>query len=464
MEYPPAPYVFPTTQRFDGDDGPWSTFKLAVGTPEQHFRILPSLASSFIWLPRMGACNNTDLGTCADARGIEPFLSLNHGGFEASQSSSWARISLGEFSLNLGWLDIGLLYGDAYKEIWSYIGTERISFQGGRQKTGFTVNNSLVAGYVDEKIKLGMIGLTTNKFDLQREREIRQFTSMLGMLAGADGYNMSIPSESYSYTAGASYRNVSERFGSLILGGYDEVIATRTRVPFTVQKNRDLVVVVQGIVVKARTDQSAMSTYTRSTFDAVIDTTLPYLWLPEAVCDRFQSIFNLVFDDDSDLYTINETAHNLNMANNPTVIITLSDPTNSTERVSIEIPYRAFFLEIPSSIRTNASHYFPIRRSENQIRFTLGRTLLQESYIIVDYEHDQFSITQVDWSSRNTGNRSIVPIHKRGYVPPKPEEDGLSTGAILGIVVGLLLSVLLVALLIWLAIRRRRTEKDEKEQ
>lgn len=74
----------------EGNDGPWSTFFLRVGTPEQSVRVLVSTASpeSLVVLSDYGCSKSvftTVPSNCATSRGTL---------FTANQSSSWNELGL----------------------------------------------------------------------------------------------------------------------------------------------------------------------------------------------------------------------------------------------------------------------------------------------------------------------------------------------------------------------------------
>ena len=77
----------------DGDDGPWSSFALQVGTPQQYVRVFVSTSSSATWLVLPDGCagvgDATAIQNCQDNRG---------GVFTTNQSSTWQR--KGYFSLS----------------------------------------------------------------------------------------------------------------------------------------------------------------------------------------------------------------------------------------------------------------------------------------------------------------------------------------------------------------------------
>ena len=59
------------------------------------------------------------------------------------------------------------------------------------------------------------------------------------------------------------------------------------------------------------------------------------------------------------------------------------------------MPYAAFDLNASWPIYDNATSYFPIRRSpsdDHNALHILGRTFLQEAYIIADFDRQNFTI------------------------------------------------------------------------
>jgi len=72
-------------QEFHGNDGPWSSFNLRLGTPEQLIRVLPATSQSTTWVVLPGGCATDRPANCADLRG-----NLFHNE-NTSVDVSWAR-------------------------------------------------------------------------------------------------------------------------------------------------------------------------------------------------------------------------------------------------------------------------------------------------------------------------------------------------------------------------------------
>jgi len=80
----PAPISFSPSQAFEGNDGPWSTFVIRVGTPAQIFRVLISTTSEETWIPVPEGCLSTDPSNCGALRGVEQFQNLPSSGFQVN--------------------------------------------------------------------------------------------------------------------------------------------------------------------------------------------------------------------------------------------------------------------------------------------------------------------------------------------------------------------------------------------
>jgi hypothetical protein len=202
---------------------------------------------------------------------------------------------------------------------------------------------------------------------------------------------------------------------------------------------------------------------------ANIDSTLPFLILPDCICDQFQKYFNLAYDSEQNLYFVNQTAHEGNLRENATVefkiVGGLTDTGNYT---NIKLGYSAFDHQWSSRTGDNGTNYFPIQRSKNGI-FTLGRTFLQEAYVVVDYERFNFQVAPARYSDPMPPE-DLQVIFNTSYVPPtnntnmSESSGGLAPGAIAGIVVGIIIAFAIAGLIAfcWWRKRKSKTEAAQK--
>ena len=280
-----------------------------------------------------------------------------------------------------------------------------------------------------------------------------------------------IPSHSYGYTAGAYYR-VKTVPSSLTVGGYDQNRFIPHDISFELNPNLNPVVALNSITVTAdplpaSNKSTGWSTNPLPLFASfgtadvglyTIDSSTPYLWLPETVCENFESALGLTYDDELQLYTFgpNATQHDVLVDWNMTFKFIIADLPGSTKTVTISLPYAAFDLQLSypfpglnATASSTATNYFPLRKAANGTQYTIGRAFLQESYLMVDYERNNFSVYQAVFDINALNNVNLVDISRprnSTFTGPKLEGSTLGKPTLIGIIIGavLLLATLLV--------------------
>lgn len=260
---------------------------------------------------------------------------------------------------------------------------------------------------------------------------------------------------------------------SLTLGGYDSNRFVPHDITFALNAGKQLLTFLNSISVAS----SASNPWTKPTellnaadqVSAIVDSATPYLWLPQAVCERFAQSLGLVYDTSLNLYTFgtNATQHDILAASRLSFTFTLADVSSTPSTVQITLPYAAFDLQltypaIPNTIfgaANSTKNYFPLRQAANAAQYTIGRAFLQEAYIITDYERNSFSVHQAVHPSDSVGNTSIVAILPPSTstfsgVPTKKTASKISAGAIAGIVVGAVALFAIAAFALFFCLRK----------
>lgn len=355
------------------------------------------------------------------------------------------------------------------------------------------IRNRVVGVVNSTDYLLGFFGLNTIPITLNQT----ETATVLSSLVAVD----LIPSHVYGYSAGAYYRECpgdwswSRKFtdrnrsglkhvpASLTLGGYDSNRFEPHDVKFSLGPSRSPMVAVKAIKVKADPIPGAnlatgwpdnSFSLLNSADDALytIDSSTPYLWLPESVCAQFEAALGLTYDDDVQLYTFgNNILQHQNLVNwNLTFNFIISDNVGSSNLVSLSLPYDAFDLQLnypfPGLNATSSSppkNYFPLRKAANESQYTLGRSFLQETYLLVDYDRENFSVHQAKFRDdtllnitnvimpQNSDNKTSV-----GGGSGPPTKGGLSKGALVGVAVGASAAVAIVVIgVFWICMRRR---------
>lgn len=422
----PAPIEYSVSQDFDGPDGPWSSFAIQVGTPPQTVKVLISTASDQTWVVLPQGCTSRDPSNCNTSRG---------GFFEPNQSHTWVPNNLSTDGIFSSGLESNLGY---FSNAQYGYDTVTLGWQG---SGGPSLQHQVVAGIATKDFYLGLFGVNPRPINFTDfDNSFPSFMSDLKKKA-------LIPSVSYAYTSGNQYR-LNKIFASLTLGGYDSsrFIPNKVTFPFNQADERDLTVTVDSITMTAKdTNSSLMS----NPFQALVDSTIPYLYLPLAVCEKFEAAFDLVFNNTVQAYLVNDTLHQQLLDRDASVTFTLRNSINITETVEITLPYAAFDLTADYPLMPTPSKYFPLMRAANDSQYTLGRTFLQEAYLIADYERLSFTVSQCDWSTASQQPK-IVPIKPISSSFPRTLRHRTSKNVIVGAAIGGLVAVsLALAFLYW---------------
>jgi hypothetical protein len=334
-------------------------------------------------------------------------------------------------------------------------GTDVIGLNGGNGSSsgGVSLSKQIVAGIAAKDFLLGEFGLGIQPTSFSSSAgQSQSFMTTLRQ------FNL-IPSLSYGLTAGASYRNKKVE-ANLVLGGYDQSRFTPSNLSFSFasQDTEILTVGVQSIVAEDTLLGTTSFTAGGNGHLSVIDSTVPHLWLPRAICDLMENALGLQYDNQSDLYLVNDTIHSQLQQNNPTFTFKIGnkafDDGNGT---NIQLPYAAFDLQVGWPVYSTNQNYFPIRRAANESQYVLGRALLQEAYLVVDYERRNFTIGQAVFPDPMPSSR-IVTIQSTGN--NSNSNSGISTGAIVGIAIGA--AAVILALVLGFIFWKRRRRNQEK--
>lgn len=196
----------------------------------------------------------------------------------------------------------------------------------------------------------------------------------------------------------------------------------------------------------------------------MLDSTIPYFYLPQSVCEAFESAFGLKWNSTSELYTLSDTQHAALVKLNPSVTFMLAPDIPATaadQSIAITLPFSAFDLNVSWPYAELSTAYFPLKRAVNETQYTLGRAFFQEAYVVADYERQNFSVWPCKWDS-NTNNAKVVPILSKdasangtnstyapGFNTSDPTQNGLSTGAITGIAIGAALGIIGITIALW---------------
>jgi hypothetical protein len=270
---------------------------------------------------------------------------------------------------------------------------------------------------------------------------------------------------------------------SLVLGGYDQKRFVPHDVEFTLTRETALPqALVRGIEVsipeKSKPDwwdsNRRVLSDMNSSFEAIIDSSTPFLWLPESVCSNFAEAFNLTYRTEFGAYLVNDTFDLLRADDSFSFTFSLSSYDNNDDFgqpldvpgvVNITLSAYAFaqvlkypFNNMAIEYKAKSVPYFPIKVAPNDT-FILGRTFLQEAYLLTKYDSTVFSVHQALFpDSLDTEIKAVEQPPNSPYPPPLDTGDkhGLSKNQMIGIVAGVVVATLIALFIFCFCCRRRR--------
>lgn len=262
-----------------------------------------------------------------------------------------------------------------------------------------------------------------------------------------------IPSTSWGYLAGAFYYSYPvSGLGSLTFGGYD---ASR----LNVNANLTLAGGSDSFRPYLLGIESITTNGTELLMEPIItalDSLTTQIWLPLSACQAFEAAFNLTWNEENELYLLNEAEHSALVAKNASVTFTLSTGiSNSTDRLQITLPYAAFDLKASPPLAGNGTYfYFPLQRAANETQYTLGRVILQEIYMIANYDWGYVTLYEAVYpeSSVKPNIITICPPNSTACINSTNntvKSRKLSAGATAGIVIAATLVLIAICAVMW---------------
>lgn len=183
----------------DGNDGPWSTFPIALGNPPQLVKVLAATSSAQTWVIATEGCVTGDPQTCPEDRG-----------------GLWDRNNSRTYLSNTANSTTDIYKLDLEEQL-GYTGKGRYGFdtvQMGWTDNGVKVENQTVVGIADKSYFMGLLGLDPRKSTFRGDD--KPVPSLMSTLKSQS----IIPSLTWAYTAGNQYRTYYLRESGIRAGPY----------------------------------------------------------------------------------------------------------------------------------------------------------------------------------------------------------------------------------------------------
>ena len=314
------------------------------------------------------------------------------------------------------------------------------------------MTHQVVDVFVTDDFYIGGFGLSPQSINITSDND--HFPSIVGSLR-QQGL---IPSTSWGYLAGASYYSYPiSALGSLTLGGYDSSrlnVASNLTLAGGSDPYRPFLLGIESIT-------SGDNSLLLEPIITALDSLVTQIWLPISACKAFESAFGLVWNDTYELYLLDNAHHSALVAKNASITFTLSTGNgDSTDLLNITLPYAAFDLRATPPLAGNDTfYYFPLKQAANETQYTLGRTLLQEVYVLADYDRGLITLYQGVYPDSSVQSNIVTicpPDSSACNASPQSSSQKVSTGAIVGIAIGAILVCLGIGIWIWIVKKRRQ--------
>ncbi|KAJ4302663.1 hypothetical protein N0V90_001552 [Kalmusia sp. IMI 367209] len=330
--------VIPASGSWYGNDGSWSAFTISVGTPPQNFSVLPATNGQNTWIPIADDCKMLNITDCGSERGVLPFNNSPSPGFQSNFSTTWELIGLYRLGQNnfLGYIGNGVS------------GYDTVGFVSNNITQTLQIKHQAVTAYATSSFWLGQIGLGKRGMNFRQNERPESFLTNLKDAK-------IIPSLSYGFTAGASYRSTKVP-ASLTLGGYDEARAGAVlKVPLNEDDDRPLSVVLQGVVASNSFNGTVSLSHGDSAIVLPVDSSIPDLWLPQSLCDRFADVFSLQYNSQTNRYLLSSDTRSRLQELSPVFTFTIGTQVAEGTTITIQIPYAS--MDLQASIPIFAESY-----------------------------------------------------------------------------------------------------------
>ena len=243
--------------------------------------------------------------------------------------------------------------------------------------------------------------------------------------------------------------------------------------------DRDLVVNLRSL--KSTTSNGSSISFLESPIQTYIDSSIPRMIFPQKAADLIAANFGLQYNPKVRMYFMPEKVHAGLSRKNPNITFTIGNSRNGGPTVDIVLPYSSFDLFTSPPLTTQDQRYFPLQVG-NDSTYCLGRPFLQEAYIITNYEHHNFSVSQTRFDNLNSTRKNLVALPAATVTPTlsenppivptvaptataEPSRGSLSQGARAGVIAGttsaVAVSFMILALFFW---RWRQYKKTHPKQ
>ncbi len=393
----PAPWqMFFNNSKSVGPDGPWRVVTIGVGFPDQWCDLYPGGQGATVLVSRE-VCQQQNL-TCPSP----PVQLYNPDKNQAESNDSARSEEIAPSQWDSGRAQALNLTGRAQYHL------ERLFVRDDREShfvedAGVLVSSgyaSQYAGGAHVPLSVGLLGMGTSAGTVGLSMEDGSTANFATLLGGLASQGV-ITSRSWGLHIGSVRHNIS---GSLVFGGYDQSRILGEVATFDSETAR-IVNITTQLVDRAHMELEYMSpldtrfyglrsSHTVEPIGAVLDASVPYMYLPTAVCESMARALDLDFDPSLQLYLWKrvDAASHVNTSSH----ISFQFSDSRDKDVTVRVPLALLNLTLESPLVAQPTPYFPCRPipAGDAQSVRLGRAFLQAAFVGRNWESGKLFVAQ----------------------------------------------------------------------
>ncbi|KAI9884431.1 MAG: hypothetical protein M1823_003785 [Watsoniomyces obsoletus] len=394
----PGPWqMFFNNSKSVGPDGPWRVVTIGVGFPDQWCDLYPGGQGATLLVSRE-VCQQQNL-TCPfpPPQSYNPDKVRKAGLKDGSQSDEitprqWdpERAQALNLTGSARYHSERLFIRDARESHYVESAHVLVSSSFALQYPGGTL----------APLSVGLLGMGAPTDTMEAPIQNGSTLDRPTLLAGLAAQDV-IGSRSWGLHIGSVKYNIS---GSLVFGGYDQSrilgeVATfdneTTRIVNITTNIFDGVIGGGGSAGLDRTRNGMRLNHTSRPMEALLDASVPYMYLPPAVCESMARALDLELDANLQLYLWKRVDSPSSIVNTSShVSFQFSDARN--KQVTVRVPLALLNLTLESPLVTQPTPYFPCRPTPagDSQPYRLGRAFLQAAFVARNWESGKLFVAQ----------------------------------------------------------------------
>lgn len=398
------PFRFAFSSTYFGYDGPWQAVKVQVGSPGVNVHLYPgSIGPTQLIDPAV--CNNIPEKECPAHNNLYSMRDSRLSG-NVPQNGRALQVETDDHEMKIK--------NDKQYDTLKFFETDNSDFTAYNvsivRATSWTVN---FPG-LDVPPTLGTLSLgAPDDYEIYTEGLIGGRDQRVSIPLNDMEMRRSVLSRTWGYHVGSTHL---KQPASLVFGGYDRARLIGEPASYSFADDSYMKASLSSLELKVTIGEPPLKDFDKNNafeskgpWNMKIDPTLPYMYLPETVCEEMGKHLPLNFDENLGLYLWKTSDPAYSIVNSSVALEFKFTPPSKKVNI-IRVPLRLLHLTLTSPLVEKDTPYFPCRPTKSRQDYALGRAFLQAAYIGMNWHEEIFWMGQA--AGPKMGVRDIVSLEK----------------------------------------------------